>query len=151
MRQTSAILAASGIIAIGCASWFMNGGKLVESDYAPKVKASYRVPTCTNLADGSSIAGPADITFLLVEDAGGPGVFERSPDGTGAVITNRWSEADGEHYFGWVQANGWEYIVPSDPSRKPTRVVYTSIETKQEGTVTKPTSAPAAKCDMLPN
>jgi hypothetical protein len=138
-----------GLCASGCASWFMNGGKLVEDDYQPTVKAEYTVPGCKSLADGSAIAGPADTTYKLVQDGDGLGMFEQSADGTGAVINNHWKDDKGDHFFGWVQSSGWEYIVPSDADKPATRVVYTGLETREDGNVTKPTSAPVATCEMI--
>jgi hypothetical protein len=149
MERIAAIVLA-GAFVTGCASWFMNGGKLVDEDYAPEVKAAYRIVGCRVLADGSAIPGPTGTVFMLVSDTDGAGLFERSDDGTGAVINNRWSDEKGDHYFGWVQSNGWEYVIPADPSAKPVRIVYSGLATTQEGTITKPASAPVATCELVP-
>jgi hypothetical protein len=150
MRARSIAVVASLVVTAGCASWFMNGGKLVDKGYAPTVKAAYKAPTCKNLVDGSNIAGP-DVVYQLVQDEQGTGIFERSPDGTGAVITNHWTDDKGDHYFGWVQNNGWEYVIPPEPAGKTAmRIAYSSLQTKAEGTITKPTSPPMATCEMVP-
>jgi hypothetical protein len=135
-------------LASGCASWFMNGGKLVDPGYAPAVKASYTAPACT-MADGSSAAGPANIRFQLVQEGSGTGIFERSQDGSGAVITNQWADGDGDHYFGWVQSNGWEYVIPRDASKQPVRRVYTGLQTRTEGGATKPASPVSGTCPLV--
>jgi hypothetical protein len=126
----------------------MNGGKLVDKGYAPTVKASYSVPTC-KMVDGSSVNGPADIVFQVVQDATDTGVFERAKDGSGSVITNRWSDDKGDHYFGWVKSTGWEYVIPKDPAGQPVRLVYVNLQTAKVGTATKPTTPLSATCPMV--
>jgi hypothetical protein len=132
----------------GCASMFMNGGKLVENDYAPPVKASFVVPKC-HMTDGTPIDGPSNIVFQLVQEPTQLAIFERSADGTGAVITNTWSDGKGDHYFGWVQAQGWEYVIPRDPSVQPVRFVYANLQVGEVGTVTKPLTPVSAICPMI--
>ena len=77
------------------------------------------------------------------------GIFERGADGTGAVIINSWSDDKADHYFGWVQSSGWEYVIPKDPAGQPARLVYVGLKTTQEGNVTKPTSPLAATCPLV--
>jgi hypothetical protein len=126
----------------------MNGGKLVDKGYAPTAKASWSVPTCS-LTTGGAVNGPAGIRFLLVQDGPDEGIFERSMDGSGSLITNKWSDEAADHYFGWVQSTGWEYVIPKDPARHPMRLVYTGLRTTKEGQVTKPASPVVATCAMV--
>jgi hypothetical protein len=147
-KSLSAFLLTSTFAATGCASWFMNGGKLVKDDYKPSVKTSYTVTSCKTIADGKPLNGPAGIVFKLVEDEAGRGLFEQSADGSGAVITNAWSDEKGDHYFGWVQSSGWEYVIPTDSAQTPVRVIYTGVKLRKEGEVTKPISEPVAICEM---
>jgi hypothetical protein len=129
----------------GCASMFMNGGNLVDAGEGPTaVKRSYKAPQCA-MTDGSSVAGPADVTFQLVD----AGIFERSSDGSGAVITNHWADAAGDHYFGWVKSSGWEYVIPQDPNAPANRLVYVGLDTKTEGSVTKPATPVSATCPLV--
>jgi hypothetical protein len=129
----------------GCASMFMNGGKLVDAGEGPTaVKRSYSAPSC-KMTDGSSVAGPSGVTFQLVDG----GIFERSADGSGAVITNHWSDGAADHYFGWVQSSGWEYVIPQDPNAQANRLVYVGLSTKAEGDVTKPATAVSATCPLV--
>jgi hypothetical protein len=147
MRHSILILASICVLSSGCASMFMNGGKLVDAHYKPAVKASYRAETCTT-KEGTSVPGPP-VTFQLVQEGPITGIFERSPDGSGAVITNHWSDDKGDHYFGWVQSTGWEYVMPKDPAAPATRLVYVGLQRSEEGGVTKPTSAVGATCALV--
>jgi hypothetical protein len=128
----------------GCASMFLNGAKIADKDYAKGATDGFKIAKCTNISNNESIQAP-NATYHFVQG----GLFERSSDGTGAVINNKWSEDDGEHYFAWVQSSGWEYIVPK--AGAPTRVVYTGLTTGPgpQG-ATKPTSSPTARCEMQP-
>lgn len=130
------------VASMGCASMFLNGGKLADHDYAKGRTDGYKVVKCTLLSNNSAINSP-NTTYFLVDG----GLFERSPDGSGTLIQNRWQEADGDHYFAWVQSSGWEYVIPK--SGAPTRIVYTGLATGPgpQGT-TKPTSSPSARCEM---
>ena len=131
----------------GCASMFMHGGKLVDPGYNGAVKTSFRAPTCN--VNGSAVNGP-DVVFEVVQDASGPALFERSPNGSGAVITNYWSDDKADHYFGWVLSNGWEYVISKDPAVPSTRLVYTGVQLSEVGGVTKPTSSAAGSCPLVP-
>lgn len=135
-------------LASGCASMFMHGGKLVDSGYKPTVQAKYTLQACKD-NNGGDLKGP-DAKYLVVDDGESKGLFEKSPDGTGAVITNHWSASDGDHYFGWVQSSGWEYIIPKSPEANGTRVIYVGLETQKDGEITKPTSKPVGRCDLVP-
>src|SRR5215469_4405873 len=101
------------------------------------------------MTTGASASGPADTVFELVQDGSGAGVFERSSNGSGAVITNHWSDDKADHYFGWVQSQGWEYVFPKDASQ-PSRVVYVGLTTAHEGDVTRPSSPASATCALVP-
>jgi hypothetical protein len=126
---------------------FLNGAKIADRDYAQGQGPGFKVTKCTNLADNSNLPTP-NASYHLI-DGGKTGLFERSPDGTGALIQNRWSEDDGDHYFTWVQSSGWEYVIPK--SGPPTRIVYTSLSTGPgAGGATKPTSPATARCEMTP-
>jgi hypothetical protein len=148
MRYASAILFPMSLFSAACAaSWFVNGGKLVDKSYAPTVKSSYMVTTCM-MSGGAEVNGPAGVVFQLVQEGAEVGIFERAADGSGAVITNRWSDEKADHYFGWVQSQGWEYVIPKDPAVEPTRLVYVGLQTEDMGPFTKPTSPASATCPM---
>jgi hypothetical protein len=149
MQRVSVVLASAGLLLGGCASMFMNGGKLVDDPSSLAVKASFVAPNCT-ASDGSPISGPSDIMFQLVQDGPQLAIFERSRDGSGAVITNTWADAQSDHYFGWVQRQGWEYVIPRVPGVQPMRLVYVNLSTINVGTVTKPMSAVSATCPLVP-
>jgi hypothetical protein len=135
----------------GCASMFMNGGKLVDKGYAPMVKSSWVAPSCTLSAGGATVAGPAGVKFQLAQEGMVPGLFERSPDGSGSMITNGWSDEVGDHYFGWVQRSGWEYVFPRNPAQQPMRVVYVGLQVAQVGASSRPATPVSALCPLFPS
>jgi len=131
----------------GCASMFLNGAEMADHDYAAESRANYAVAACKTVGDNSPTQAP-EATYHLVPKDGRMALFERSPDGSGALITNQWSAADGVHYFTWVQSNGWEYVI-KDGAPTAQRIAYINVQNSQapDGT-TRPTSAPAVKCDL---
>jgi hypothetical protein len=132
------------IVGPGCASMFLHGGRLAgKGTSTPGALAQWTVPACTT-TDGGSVAPPADTRYLLLRGEGGDELFERSGDGSGAIITNRWSDAAGTHFYAWVKSSGWEYIV-SQPGQPAVRRVYTSGTENN-----RPRGAPSAECAMLP-
>ncbi len=141
--------ALSTVLLSACASMFMNGGKLVDKGYAPAVTSTWAAPSC-KLTTGETVAGPAGLKFQVAQEGPEAGVFEKSPDGSGAMITNRWSDEVGDHYFGWVQASGWEYVFPRTPGQQPARVVYTGLQVAKVGTASKPVTPVSAVCPLVP-
>lgn len=105
-----------GLLLAACASMFMKGGALVKSNYKPnKILVSYR-------AEGPA---PAGVEYQLIETADGPAIFERSPDGSGALFLTRWRDNDGDHFAGWVAtSHGYEFVVPVDRKKNAKRYVY---------------------------
>lgn len=67
----------------------------------------------------------ADARYYLLQGDDGLELFEASPDGSGAIITNQWNDANGTHFYAWVTNSGWEYVIPG-PGQPGTRYVYTS-------------------------
>ena len=90
-----------------------------------------------------------------------PGGLRRGDDGGGVVATNKWTEADGDHYFTWVttptglfgtssKTDGWEYVIPAQGPG--TRRVYNELRTaKGPDGVIKTTSKPAYTCPLVPS
>jgi hypothetical protein len=148
MRYVKAIVVSICALCSGCASMFMNGGKLVKGTYAPPIKASFQIPSCT-LQNGTPIAPPPSLRIDVVQEGAGLGLFEHVPGGAGAVFTNQWSDAKGDHYFAWVKSSGWEYVIAKDPAGQSMRLVYVNLETHEEGGVTKPVSPLSATCPLL--
>ena len=77
------------------------------------------------------------------------GLFERSADGSGSVLTNKWTDDKGDHYFGWVKKTGWEYVFPKDATAQPMRLVYVQLTIDKQGEVTKPSSPVGATCPLV--
>lgn len=100
-----------------CASMFLHGGDFVKRGEQPEVLVDY-------IANGEGV--PAGATYQLVRTASGAeGIFERSADGSGTVITNRWRAEDGDHFFCWVgSSHGYEYVVPLDRAEPVRKYVY---------------------------
>jgi hypothetical protein len=101
---------------LGCASAFMKGGSLVKAGYqTKKVIVSYR-------AEGIV---PQGVKYLLIETETGQAIFEKSPDGSGALFQTRWRDDKGDHFAGWVAtSHGYEFIVPVDRTKEAKRFVY---------------------------
>ena len=150
--ETRALAAASFLAAVsqaGCASMFLNGGHFADGSEKQRVVAKYKVDGCVNTADGSPIQGTTHAEYwLLKEPSGGVALAEMDRVGEGTVITNTWAEGDGDHFFTWVLSSGWEYVIPRDPGKSGTRIVYTGVSKGKQGSATKPTSAPSATCTM---
>ena len=94
----------------------MKGGSLVKAGYqAKKVIVSYR-------AEGIV---PQGVKYLLIETETGQAIFEKSPDGSGALFQTRWRDDKGDHFAGWVAtSHGYEFIVPVDRTKEAKRFVY---------------------------
>lgn len=110
-------LAAAAMLA-ACASMFMKGGSLVDPGYAPpQVLVSYR-------SEGPT---PPNTDYLLIRTERGEAIFERNTaNGSGALFETRWSDAEGDHFAGWVAMMGIAYhvVVPKDRRQPAKRFVY---------------------------
>ncbi len=103
------------LVMVGCASWFMNGGALVDEDYYPNVIVNYD-------AEGTV---PAGVNYLLVRTENGEAVFERSLDGSGVLFQTHWEDNDGDHFAGWVsKSHGYEFVVPKDRTQPAKKYIY---------------------------
>jgi len=113
---TIGMLAMALFAAAGCASMFMKGGALAPAGYQPqKVVVAYT-------ADG---AVPANVNYQLVLTEKGEAMFERSPDGSGALFETRWTDEKGDHFAGWVAtSHAYEFVVPKDRAKPAKRYVY---------------------------
>ncbi len=117
MNRLGMIVAAVVVTVIaGCASMFMKGGSLAPAGYQPpKVLVTYQ-------AEG---AVPPGVTYLLVQTEKGEAIFERSPDGSGALFETKWTDEKGDHFAGWVAtSHAYEYVVPKDRRQAAKRFVY---------------------------
>jgi hypothetical protein len=133
----------------GCgASHYLHGGILADHDYVDSKSSSYAASRCTNVATKEASKG-STATFHVVQEAGGPALFERNRDtARGAVITNHWAEQDGDHYFCWVGKNGYEYVVPAGGVGE--RRIYNDVKMSEANGVTKPTSLANFVCALEP-
>jgi hypothetical protein len=145
-----ALLVGTTNLALGCASTVLSGGRLVDHDLSHSSTADYRIESCASLPDNEEVDHPKGVTLHVLGNASsGQQLFERLEDGTGMLITNRWSAADGTHFFVRVKATAWEYILPQDPSALALRMVYVDVETTGEGDAERPRSAPLARCRVI--
>lgn len=110
------VVGVCALFLVACASAFMKGGALVSSGYKPtKVLVAYQTQG----------PAPAGIEYQLIETPDGPAMFERSPDGSGALFLTRWRDVDGDHFAGWVAtSHGFEFVVPVDRTKNAKRYVY---------------------------
>ncbi len=148
LRTIGAAAVATTALA-GCASMFLHGARMADEGTPTNGSiANYTMPSCTG-NDGSAIAAPA-LTYHLLEGASGPELFERSADGSGAIIENRWQDADGLHFYAWVTSNGWEYVLPGPGAQGIRRVYINASAQQQTDGTTRPTSAVSATCVLAP-
>lgn len=119
-------LGAAVLLLSGCASAFMKGGALVDRGYQPnKVLVTYR-------AEGTV---PQDVVYQLVETEWGPGIYEKSPDGSGAIFLLHWQDGQGDHFGGWVAtSSGYEFVVPLDRTRNAKKYFYVAGTFRYEKT-----------------
>jgi hypothetical protein len=119
------------LLAFGCAS-AMKGGSLVKAGYQPKkLLISYR-------AEGIV---PQGVRYLLIDTGRGEAIFERSPDGSGALMQTHWRDDKGDHYAGWVaRSYGFEFIVPLDRTKEAKKFAYPAgtYEVKKIGGIWRP-------------
>lgn len=95
---------------------FFGGGSLVKRNYhIPKILVEYDT-------EGTV---PEGVDYLLVETEKGEAIFERSKDGSGALMETHWKDEEGDHYAGWVRtSHGYEYVIPVDRNQKGKKYVY---------------------------
>lgn len=135
-----AILLAGLLCNAGCVSWFIHGGKIVDAGYSPDVLVDYTI-------EGTV---PPGVSYHLVLTAEGDGMFERSADGSGTIITNKWQEGDNDHFFCWVgSSHGFEYIMPIDRTQPGHKKLYPKgfYSVRNEGGIEKPN--PVAPVDPV--
>ena len=145
-----AVLCACGA---GCANWFLNGATMHSAGVPQNATARFTVPSCT-MSNGTPIAGPAGQSYYLAQEARGPVLYELDANGSGAAITNHWSDERGVHFFTWVSGNaGWVFTFPHSRDQLPTRWVFeagTYGTTVMPNGATSPTGQPTASCQMVP-
>ena len=108
------VLTMVGLITTSCASILIEGGKPVRKGKTPaNVLVKYR-------AEGTV---PDNIEYELVRTDKGDAIFEKSPDGSGTLFFNHWSDEAGDH-FSVIVINAYEFIVPADRSLPAEKYVY---------------------------
>lgn len=149
----STVLMSLGLsLASGCASLFLSGGTLSGTDLSRDSSASFQFSQCIDPSSNTPSEKPQATAHLLKRD-NAPAVFERSPDGSGTLITNHWRADDADHYFAWINAGGvgYEYVFPAGSVKEGKRVSYVGMQTRQHSDgSTRPTSAPSLICTMVP-
>lgn len=129
----------------GCASMFLKGGILVDSEFKPKVLVKYT-------AEGQV---PEGAKYSLVRFEGAVGILERTSDGTGAFFSNHWRTANEDHYAGWVAtSHGYEFVIPVDRSQPGKKYVYPAgtyeVETIQDVDRPVPAAFVAPVAKLIP-
>ena len=112
----SACVVVGVLLASGCYSSPLKGGRVVFAGYKPpKVLVSYR-------AEGSV---PSATKYLLVEGERSEAILERDTDGSGTLFENHWSDTEGDHFAGWIaSSHGYEFVVPADRTKPARKYVY---------------------------
>ena len=126
---------------LGCASAFMKGGKLMSAGYIPQnVIVSYK-------AEGTV---PPGVVYQLVNTEWGEAMFEKSPDGSGALFLTRWQDIEGDHFGGWVAtSHGYEFVVPLNRTQNAKKYVYVHGTYRYEETGGGGRLVPTVKVDPV--
>jgi hypothetical protein len=138
--KVSLLMFFSVILVTACASMFMQGGSLAPAGYRANILVNYD-------AKGTV---PPGVTYHLVKTDKGEAIFERSPDGSGALFETHWTDKDGDHFAGWVAtSHGYEFVVPKDRKKPAKKYVYPSgyYELKERDGITRP--IPTAAIDPV--
>ena len=148
-------MASIGLGCAGCGSPFVaHGVTKVGSDFSPPAKATWSTPNC-QVEKAKRITDV--MSYTLIDYNGAPGLLWRARDGGGDayVVTNRWTDEKGDHYFRWITGSamisvsgGFDAILPKDPGAA-TLVVYDKSDVTAEGGVTKPAMTPVGTCAMV--
>ena len=152
-RIKSLIILILLLLIIGCASAFMEGSQPHTGIPSSSI-ASYKIPTCKHVTDGSVIDGPKDYTYYLVNTTTGPVLYELDKNGKGAAITNYWKDENGMNFLTYVKtSHGWQYIIPEDKTKPAVRQAYVrgTFRVRNVDGVLKVTSgSPTYTCEMIP-
>ena len=119
------------LLLTACASMFMQGGSLAPAGYNANIVVNYD-------AKGTV---PPGITYHLIKADKGEAIFERSPDGSGALFETHWSDNDGDHFAGWVAtSHGYEFVIPKDRKKPAKKYVYPAgnYDLKEKDGITRP-------------
>ena len=148
-RVTVLFIFAAALVAAGCASWYLRGAEM--ADRAPaNATATFTVPACANAA-GQVLQAPST-TYYLADEGRGPVLYEMEANGSGARITNTWTDAQGRHFFVWVgNGAGWQYYFPNDTTQTPIRFVFdpgTYSGDRSTPGISRPVGTPSATCVM---
>ncbi|MDP2317017.1 MAG: hypothetical protein Q8P41_29255 [Pseudomonadota bacterium] len=93
----------------------------------------------------------ASDTFHLVPGAESPKLLHAG-NFRSTLIHNRWTDADGEHFFESMLGlkEGWELVIPSDPTKVGERNVYLDLKTHTVGGAVRPNSPKDIACELKP-
>lgn len=137
----------------GCASTFMAGSQ-PHTGIPNSSSAVYKILTCQQVSDSTSIDGPKDMTYYLAETETGPVLYELDNEGKGAAITNYWKDENGMNFLTYVKTNhGWQYVIPENKTKPAVRQCYVrgTFRVKNVEGVLKVTSgSPTYTCEMIP-
>ena len=140
------------LLIFGCASSFMVGSQ-PHTGVPDNAIASYTIPTCNHVSDGTSIDGPKDTTYFLVETETGPVLYELDNKGSGAAIANYWKDENGMNFLTYVKtSHGWQYVIPEDGSKPAVRQCYvkgTFRVQNVEGVLKVTSGSPTYTCEMI--
>ena len=98
-----------------CASFFLHGGSIVDSDYRADVIVEYTAQEFV----------PAGYSYSLVRVEAGEAIFERNASGGGSLFTNHWNENGEDHYCLWVRnGEAFEVVIPEDRTQPGKKYAY---------------------------
>ena len=154
MRNIVIVCAAFAFSA--CAQSFLKGAKISSRNLATSEEPNFTLGDCREAGTENPAPKEALLTpvngkrggsYWLVDFQDAPALFERVSGGSYA-ITNSWREADGRHFFTWVLATGWEFIIPDSGNGK--RLLRRGGSTRAPDGTGRPTNKePLYECDLI--
>lgn len=142
---------------VGCASLavslLIEGGHAADGSEKNRIVAKYKAKNCVEILTNAAVPHDAGDDYWLLREKSGFALAEMVDRASqGVVVTNAWRDGDSTHFFAWSRTRryGQEYILPLDHARPGVRLMYGPLMTEVRGTVTRPTSEPVARCDLLP-
>jgi hypothetical protein len=135
-------LACIGAMSVGCAT-AGSGLHLGERKAAETGSiGAWDVLACSTL-EGIPVIPPGGLRYVLVRGEDGLALREEASGTASALVTERWVEADGTHFYASSGEEGWELVIRSTSERGIRRVYRRTIDG------TRPSGPITAVCPMV--
>ena len=128
-------IACLALVCGGCASMFIHGGRAVGRGHPlGDATAVYQVESCRDASGGPGQL--LNATYYVLPTPSGPELLERDPSGPGVLVSNRWQDAEGTHYFAWGAGFGWEFLLAAG-TRQGVRLLHERPSSRVESDGTR--------------